>query len=53
MGKDKTRWYDVMSLGIARAIRNTERYDIYKVKIYEHGGKEFRTGEMYDRTEYW
>ena len=52
VGKDKTRWYDVCTLGIARAIRNTKKYEIYRVDIYEKDGKEIKSGEMYDRTEY-
>ena len=50
-GKDETRWNVVLSLGIARAIRKTDKYDIYRVDIYEKDRKEIKSGELYDRTK--
>ena len=51
-GKDGTRQYDVFSLGIARANRKTDKYKIYRVDVYEKDGKEIKSGELYDRTEF-
>ena len=47
--KDETRWYDVLSVGIAKAIRKTDKYDIYRVDIYEKDRKEIKSGELYDK----
>ena len=51
VGKDENRWNVVLSLGIARAIRKTDKYDIYRVDIYEKDRKEIKSGELYDRTK--
>ena len=49
---DKIRWYDISSLGIARAIRNTKKYQIFKVNYYQVGNKEIKGEKVYDRIEF-
>lgn len=51
VGKDEARWNVVLSLGIARTIRKTDKYDIYRVDIYEKVRKEIKSGELYDRIK--
>lgn len=49
---DEVRWYDVFTLGIARAIRNTKKYKIYKRNIYKVGDKNIKGERIYDRIEF-
>ena len=49
---DEIRWYDVMTLGIARAIRNTKKYKIYKINIYKVGDKNIKGERIFDRIEF-
>jgi len=51
-GKDSIKWYDVVSLGIARAIRNTKKYKVYKVNYYQVGDKEIKGDRVFDRVEF-
>ena len=37
---DDVKWYDVATLGIARIIRKTKRYKVFKTKVYKIGDKE-------------
>lgn len=49
---DSVKWYDVISLGISWAIRNTKKYKVYKVHIYQVGDKEIKGDRIYDRIEF-
>ena len=49
---DEVRWYDIATIGIARAIRNTKKYKVYKVHIYQVGDQEIKGPRIYLRTEY-
>lgn len=46
---DEVRWYDVLSLGILRAIRNTKKYRVYKINIYQVGDKRIEGDKVEDR----
>ena len=46
---DSVRWYDVLSLGISWAIRDTKKYRVYKVHTYQVGDKEIKGDRIYDR----
>ena len=37
--KDEVRWYDVATIGIARIVRNTKKYQVYKINYYQVGNK--------------
>ena len=52
MENDEVRWYDIVTLGIARAIRNTKKYKIFKVNYYQVGNKEIMGEKVYDRIEF-
>ena len=52
MEKDEVRWYDVATLGIARIIRDTKKYQVYKVNYYQVGDKEVKGERTYDRIEF-
>lgn len=52
MEKDEVRWYDVASLGIARIIRNTKKYKVFKINVYQVGDKEIKGDKIYDRIEF-
>lgn len=49
---DSVKWYDVISLGISWAIRNTKKYKVYKVHTYQVGDKEIKGDRIYDRIEF-
>ena len=51
-GSDDVRWYDVVSLGIIRVLRNTKRYKVYKIKVYKVGDKEVEGDKTFDRVIY-
>jgi len=48
---DEVKWFDVLSLGIARATRNTKIYRIYKVYVYKVGDK-LINDRIFVRKEY-
>ena len=50
--KDEVKWYDVVSLGLIRAIRKTKKYQIYKVNCYRVGDKIIRGDKVRSRIEY-
>lgn len=50
--KDEVRWYDVATLGIARIIRNTKKYKVYKINYYQVGNKQVKGEKTYDRIEF-
>ena len=49
---DSVKWYDVISLGISWAIRNTKTYKVYKVHTSQVGDKEIKGDRIYDRIEF-
>ena len=49
---DQVRWFDVLSLGIARAARNTRKYYIYKRNVYKVGDKLIEGPRIFDRVEF-
>ena len=49
---DDVKWFDVLSLGIARAARKTSKYYVYKVKIYKVGDKLIDGDRIFDRIEF-
>ena len=49
---DEVRWYDIVSLGIAKLIRDTKRYNIYKIHIYQVGDKQIKGEKIWDGVEY-
>lgn len=51
IGTDEVKLIDIVTLGIARLIRNVEKYEIYKVSTYKVGDKEIKGDEIYVRTE--
>ena len=48
--KDEVRWYDIASLGIARLIRNTKKYNVYKIHTYQVGDKQIKGDKIWDRV---
>ena len=52
-GSDDVQWFDIMSLGIARAVRNTKKYKVYKVYHYKVGDKIIKGPRVFDRIEYY
>lgn len=52
MEKDELRWYDIVSLGIARAIRNTKKYKVYDVNHYQVGDKIIKGERTFNRIEF-
>lgn len=52
IGTDEVRWYDIVSLGIARAIRNTDKYQVYKINTYQVGDKKIKGDKIKDRIEF-
>lgn len=49
---DEVRWYDVVTLGIARAIRNTKKYNVYKINVYKVGDKRIDGDRTFERVEF-
>ena len=49
---DEVKFYDVLSFGIARAIRNTKKYRIYRVNYHQVGDKIIKGDRIFDRIEY-
>ena len=49
---DEVKFYDVLSFGIARAIRNTKKYRLYKVNYYIVGDQIIKGDKIFDRVEY-
>lgn len=45
---DDVKWYDVATLGIARIIRKTKRYKVFKTKVYKIGDKEITGDRLED-----
>ena len=52
IGTDDVRWYDIVSLGIARAIRNTDKYQVYKINTYQVGDKRIKGDKVKARIEF-
>ena len=52
MENDEVRWYDIITLGIARAIRNTKKYRVYKINYYQVGDKKIKGDKVFDRVEF-
>ena len=50
--KDEVKWYDIASLGITRIIRNTKKYNIYKIHTYQVGDKQVKGDKIWDRVEF-
>ena len=50
-GADDLQWYDVVSLGIARAIRKKKKYKVYKINYYQVGDKIIKGPRVFDRIE--
>ena len=51
-GADDLQWYDVVSLGIARAIRK-KKYKVYKINYYQVGDKIIKGPRVFDRIEFY
>ena len=49
--EDNVKWYDVASLGIAKAIRNKKKCNIYEVKYYQFGDKIIKGEKIFKRVE--
>jgi len=49
---DDVKWFDVLSLGIARIARKASKYYVYKVKIYKVEDKLIDGDRIFDRIEY-
>lgn len=49
-GSDDVRWYDVLSFGIARAVRKTAKYKVYEVKTYKVGDKKIKGEKTFKKV---
>ena len=52
MEKDEIRFIDIATLGIARVIRNTKKYKVYKINTYQVGDKQVKGDKIFVRVEF-
>ena len=50
--KDGVKWYDIATFGISRIIRNTKKYNVYKINTYQLGDKQVEGDKTFDRVEF-